>query len=248
LFNEAPQKVENLAARRVMSDIPKEPERSAADVAHTIVKAVISAVPYAGGPVAELLGLVFGPPLEKRQKKWVQDLADSVNEIQQKVAGLTAARLSENEVFVTTALHATEIAIRTHQQEKLEALRNAVVNSARPGPPDETLQQIFLNCVDTLTPLHLRTLSFLDDSELALKQLGQAPATRLSWDTVESGLEQGIHEFIGRPELADQIVNDLQQRGFVKAGNMRMIMAFSGSSPSQTTRLGKQFLQFISRQ
>jgi len=231
-----------------MSDIPKEPERSAADMAHTIVKAVVSAVPYAGGPAAELLGLVFGPPLEKRQKKWMQDLADSVNEIQRKVAGLSTAQLSENEVFVTTALHATEIAIRTHQQEKLDALRNAVVNSPQPGSPDETLQQIFLSCVDTLTPLHLRTLSFLDDSDLALKKQGQAPETPLSWDTLDSELEQGIHEFIGRPELADQIVNDLQQRGFVKPGNMRMIMAFSGSSPSQTTEMGRQFLRFISRQ
>lgn len=122
------------------------------------------------------------------------------------------------------------------------------MNSPLPGAPDETLQQIVLNCVDALTPLHIRTVSFLNDSKLFLEKQGQTPETRLSWDTLESGLEQGIHEFIGRPELADLLVNDLQQRGFVKPGNMQMIMAFSGSSPSQTTEMGRQFLQFISRQ
>ncbi len=135
-----------------MSDIPEEPKKSARDVAYTVVKAAVSGVPIVGGPAAELLGLVFGPPLEKRREKWLEQLAGAVEEILDKMADLTPDTLSQNEVFVSTALRVTEIAIRTHQQEKLEALRNAVVNAALPEAPDETLQQIFLNHVDNLTP------------------------------------------------------------------------------------------------
>jgi len=50
-----------------MSEVPKQPAKSAADVAQVVVNAAVSAVPVVGGPAAELLGLVFGPPLEKRR-------------------------------------------------------------------------------------------------------------------------------------------------------------------------------------
>jgi hypothetical protein len=110
-----------------MPDIPEEPKKSAADVAYTVAKAAVSAVPVVGGP--------------------------------EKVSELTPERLSRNEAFVSTALRATEIAVRTHEHEKLEALRNAVMSSALPDAPDDTLQQIFLNHVDSLTPWHLRILT-----------------------------------------------------------------------------------------
>jgi hypothetical protein len=146
-----------------MSDIPEEPKKSAADVAYTVAKAAVSAVPVAGGPAAELLGIIFGPSLEKRREKWLEQLADAVKEVQGKVAELTPEKLSQNEAFISTALRATEIAVRTHQEEKLEALRNAVVSAALPDAPNETLQQIFLNHVDSLTPWHMRILAFFDD-------------------------------------------------------------------------------------
>ena len=67
---------------------------------------------------------------ERRRAKWLEQLAEAVNEVQKKVAELTPEKLSANDVFISTALHAAEIASRTHQDEKLKALRNTVVNSA----------------------------------------------------------------------------------------------------------------------
>jgi hypothetical protein len=142
-----------------MSDIPEEPKKSGADVACAVGKAALSSVPVVGGPAAEMLGLVFGPPLERRKAQWLERLAGAVNEVQEKVSELTPEKLSQDEAFVSTAMRATEIAVRTHQKEKLEALRNAVVCAALPGAPDDTLKQIFLNHVDSLTPLHLQILA-----------------------------------------------------------------------------------------
>src|SRR5262249_11288807 len=47
----------------LMSDVPDEPKESAGDVAYAVAKASVSGVPVVGGSAAELLGLVFGPPL-----------------------------------------------------------------------------------------------------------------------------------------------------------------------------------------
>ena len=229
-----------------MSDVPEEPKKTAADIAYTVVKAALSAVPVAGGPSAELLGLIFGPPLEKRREKWLEQLANAVKEVQDKVSELTPEELSKDEAFVTTALHATEIAIRNHQQEKIEALRNAVVNAALPGAPDETMQQIFLNHVDNLTPEHLRILAFFDDPG------GWGAKHKITYPTWTMGspgvvLEHSIPELAGHRGFYDQIVNDLEQRGLMPSGGLHTTMTSHGMFSPRVTPLGKQFLQFISR-
>lgn len=55
-------------------------------------------------------------------------------------------------------MHATQIALRSHQTEKLNALRNAIVNVAKGSAPDEVLQNVFLNFVDSFTEMHLKIL------------------------------------------------------------------------------------------
>ena len=142
-----------------MADVPELPKKTAADVAYGVVKAAVAAAPLVGGSAAEIIGIVFGPPLERRRDKWSQQLADAVNEIIKTVSELTPEKLSQSDVFVTTALHASQIAIRTHQDEKLQALKNAVIHASLPGAPTDSIQQIFLNYVDRFTPWHLAILS-----------------------------------------------------------------------------------------
>jgi len=95
---------------RNVAEIPKHPKKSAGDVAQGLVKAAVSGVPIVGGPAAELVGMVFGPPLEKRREKWMDDLATVVEELQDKVEGLTPEKLSQDEAFVTVALRANNVA------------------------------------------------------------------------------------------------------------------------------------------
>jgi hypothetical protein len=230
-----------------MADIPDEPKKSASDVAYGMAKAAVSSVPVAGAAAAELLALIFGPPIEKRRQRWVEQLAEAIKELQEKMADLTSEKLSENEAFVTTALHATEIAVRTHQEEKLEALRNAVISAALPDAPDDTLQQIFLNYVDSLTPWHLRVLMFFDDP----RDWGESHG--IVYPTWAMGsparvLEQSMPELAGQGTFYNQLVSDLEQRGLLAGGGIHTTMTAQGMFSSRTTPLGRQFLQFISRE
>jgi len=229
-----------------MSGIPEQPEKSAADVAYALAKAAVSAVPVGGGPAAELLGIIFGPPLEKRKEKWLEQLADAVKEVQGKVAEITLEKLSQNDAFISTALRATEIAVRTHQMEKLEALRNAVVSAALPDAPNETLQQIFLNHVDSLTPWHIRILAFFDDPN------DWGRRHKITYPTWTMGspsrvLEHSMPELAGQGGFYNQIVSELEQRGLMTSSGLNTTMTAQGMFSSRTTPLGKQFLAFISR-
>ena len=68
--------------------------------------------------------------------------------------------LRDNEQFVSAMIQATQSAAKTHRKEKLEALRNAVVNIALGHKQIEDLQAIFLKHVDSFTPVHLELFRF----------------------------------------------------------------------------------------
>ena len=231
-----------------MSDLPDQPKKSAGDVAHTIVKAAVSAAPVVGGPAAELLGLIFGPPLERRREAWLNLLAEAVKEDQSKAAELTPEKLSQDAGFISTGLRATEIAIRTHEQEKLEAPRNAVVNSVLPNSPEDTIEQIFLNYVDALTPWHLKLLAYFDDPTTWANSHGMTfPNPNWYSGSPAQALETAMPGLAGRRAFYDVIISGLEQRGLLGGGGIHGMVTAVGMLAQRTTPLGRQFLSFISK-
>jgi hypothetical protein len=145
-----------------MTDRPsKEPlpsESTKRDVRDAVIKGALSAIPFGvGGAAAELFGLL-SIPLAHRRETWFQDLADRLGELEGYISGFRLDTLADNEQFVSATLQATQAALRTHQQEKLEALRNAVLNSAAKREPHDDYQTVFLALVDRFSPAHLRLL------------------------------------------------------------------------------------------
>jgi hypothetical protein len=121
-------------------------------------------IPLVGSAGSELLCLLSSPVAERRDD-WFEDLQRRLQELEGRVAGFKFENLQNNEQFVSTTLQATQAALRTHQQEKLEALRNAVLNTALGKQPDDDRQAIFLSLIDSLTPAHLRMLKFFDETK-----------------------------------------------------------------------------------
>src|SRR2546422_762130 len=60
-------------------------------------------------------------------------------------------------------MKASQVALRNHQADKRQALKNAILNAALPNPPDDARQQMFLTWVDQFTVWHLRVLSLMRD-------------------------------------------------------------------------------------
>ena len=125
------------------------------------MQAAASVMPVAGSGVAALMGLV-GPkdPRQRRDEEWFELFADKISELESRVEGF-----AESPMFITAVVEATNAALKTHEREKLGALRNAVANSPLPGAPDDSTQLLFLRFVDQLTAAHLKILAVLDRSE-----------------------------------------------------------------------------------
>lgn len=218
---------------------------SVGDISREFGKAILSAIPTAGGPLHVLFENVFSAPIEKRKQAWLEQLAEVVTEIQRRVEELTTEKLATNETFITVAMQASQMAVRNHKKEKLQALRNAVLNSALPNPPQEDEQMIFLRLIDQLTPWHLRVLGLFNDPVEWMKRSGIAyPGWGMGG--VSMVIEHCFPELRGQRDTYEQIVRDLQTDGLVKDGKfLHITMTGRGMVEARTTDRGNRFINFI---
>jgi len=153
--------------------------------------------------------------------------------------GINLESLRDNEQFVSIVLHATQIALRTHQEAKLQALRNAILNVAQGKAPDEALQFIFLNLVDAFTEWHVRILKYFQSPPAQPNILSGA---------LSDVIERAFPELRGRRDFYRLVWNDLYQSGLVntRTDSLDTTMTAHGLSQKRTTNLGDQFLAFLS--
>lgn len=210
-------------------------KRTIGDAAHAFTKAGLSVIPIVGGPAVELFQYLLQPPLERRREAWMASVGEKLQELESQ--GFKLEDLQNNELFVTAVMHATQMALKTHQAAKLAALSNAIINIARGQAPEEAIQHLFLDYVDSLTELHLRIL--------AVFNAPTAPPG-MSMGGLSSVLEHNIPELNGRRELYDQLWRDLYSRGLVNTDGLHTTMSGSGLTQKRTTGLGDSFLGFIS--
>lgn len=220
------------------------PETSKGDVAHTLAKEGISAIPVVGGPAAELFAMVVTPPMDKRRRAWADSVGEGLRALETKFEGFRAESLSGNEAFISTVMHASQAAVRSHQQEKLNALRNAIMNVAIGKAPDEDVQLMFLNFVDTLTQWHLRILRFFQNPTEYGRHKGLVEG-RWTMGGPATLLETYYPELSGHREIYDLVVTDLFARGLFAIPDLHTTMSGHGMFLSRTTGLGNQFLAFI---
>lgn len=140
------------------------PKPTFADALHQVAEAVLSVIPTIGGPAAVLFNAIVIPPLEKRLKQWREDIAAAIKTLYES-GRIEIGALVKNEEFSTMVTQATAVALRNHHQEKREALRNAIVNTALSMEGASDLHLAFVRFVDELSPAHVRLLKAIKDRE-----------------------------------------------------------------------------------
>jgi hypothetical protein len=224
-----------------MSDIDKT---SKGDILYAAVKAGLGSIPVLGSAATELFGLVVTPPLDKRRQEWMNDVAEKLKLLEENKQ-LDFSSLSQNEQFIDTITQATSIAIKTSEQEKIVALKNAVINTALNEAPEKTKSQIFLNLVDSFTIWHLAILTLFDNPKKWFQKAGQPPPN-LMMGSMFSILKSAYPSLTGQDELVDLIWNDLHNAGLHNSSGLKTMMSGDGALDERTTQLGKEFIQFIS--
>jgi hypothetical protein len=212
-----------------------------------VAKAAVSLIPFAGGSAAEVLGAIIQPVIERRKIAWFEGIAKGLDNLSKQVVNLTPERLAQDEAFTTAFLHASQIAMRTQQQEKLEALRNSVLNVAAGTAPDASVQLMFLNALDTLTPWHLILLDCIADPSgwAASRQYPLAPGYTPDASNI---FEAFFRDKLPIEGFDGQLLQDLYNRGLA-ANNVNPRGQLFPQSPETViphiTSLGREFLRFV---
>jgi hypothetical protein len=226
----------------------EKPKPTKADAAYSLAKVGLSAIPVLGGTAAEIFSVVIAPPIAKRTVEWIESISERLKNLEKTVDGFKLENLAENEVFTTVVLQATQIAIRNHQQEKIEALRNAVINTAVGINISEDEKQIFLEYVDSLTPSHMKLLEFLDNPT-AYGKAHNVKYGNYSQASVSTILEEAFTEWKGKRSDYDLIAQDLYARGLLgsQANDLHVGVSATdqGMYARRTTDRGRRFLEFI---
>lgn len=181
------------------------PKKQGDDKGYALVKALVGSTPIAGHAFAVAMETYFAPPLEKRREKWFERVAEAIGELQQQQPGLTLEHLAENEVFITAVVQASQIALRNHQAEKIELLKQAVLHSVLPNAPSEDKQLMFLRFIDELTPSHVRALA-----AARVRKNQRRSYLEIIWDDVPELQDGDPHQ-----RFVVVLIRELQVRGLL---------------------------------
>jgi len=225
-------------------DIEKDLQSSIGDHVHSGIKTLISSIPGVGGGAAELFNLVLSAPIEKRRDDWLVHIYNTMLELQCKVNNIDFNKLSNNELFITTIMNASQLAIRNHQKEKLLALHNAVINTALNINIDENEQMMFLNLIDIFTPWHLKLIYYLDDPNERFNEKSMQKPNIMSGG-ITDGLYAYYPDLCNKNEFVSIIFRDLHKNGIGTTENIGGTMTPQGIYASRLTEYGKRFLKYI---
>jgi hypothetical protein len=202
---------------------------------------MLSAIPIVGGPAVELFNAVVAAPIQRRRDDWLNDLAHRLTTLEQEKR-LKIEDLAKNDEFISAVMQATAVAVRNHHREKIDALRNAVLNSALGQCSSDVKSAMFLALVDQFTLWHLRVLKELSDLE---SQQGQNRTPKTSIEKITEVVVRRIGDLQGDQALAEMVVEDLCRKGMLFWSGGQSV-TYIPRGTSQVTPLGEEFLDYIS--
>lgn len=215
---------------------------------------IISGLLPGGGSVYELFIAIVKPLHEQRREEWVREVTLRLHKLEQEER-VNLKELAENEEFNTIITKATVLAQQTHQQEKIEALRNVVVNSAEKlseNVMDFEEVDFFLSIVSSINPIQIWLLKFaMDPGKIAHeKGIILTPLNKVA--VQKPGIELKRYLFAVLPDLQKKEAlieyswNELTRFGFVKNISFESLALHADVGQSAITDEGKSFLAFIS--
>jgi hypothetical protein len=223
----------------------KPPGKSAGrEIVERAAEAGLNFVPVVGNSLAITFVTALNWKLNQRREEWLEELAKAVQELGERVDGMEIEALTENPLFVDAVVTATRTVEHTHRQDKLAALRNAVLNSAMPGAPDADSQAILFSMLDRFTGSHLRLLTMWDDPPEWFRAHAIAPPQAAMAGSRTQTVEAGLPELRDRRDFYLQLAEELRSAGLMTAQLSGMVSP-TALMDRLTSRLGRQLVEFI---
>ena len=140
------------------------------DAAHSGIKVALSSIPFVGGAISELFSLGMQSPLEKRKDDFIISLDERISELED-IGVLSSKYIIVDDEFIDVAAHALPIVIRNSSPEKLNALRNAVINTALKIDINRDSKFMYLNFINELNEIQIKIIKILNEPRSYIEKL-----------------------------------------------------------------------------
>lgn len=238
-------------------DLREKREIAQSEARDKFFKVLSSVVPY-GSAAYELITTIVVPLHEKKKREFINDLAARLKKLEDQ-GQIDFEELAQHEEFNTIITKAILLAQQNHQEEKLEALRNIVLNSTKwlsKGEPIFDWSHKFLMIVDQISPLHILLLKTFRNPANAVqeKEVRFREGVGFNNADVFFKLYPGIKS---RSALVAQCWKELHSFGFVGTGEffdmtdaeeMKYFLHSHDRFVPQTTDFGNKFLDMITNE
>lgn len=144
------------------------PEEENIDFLHKILKGSVGLIPF-GPVVAELFEIAIGPSISKRRTLWMKEVTKAIEEIKKKDNIFEIEKLRNNEEFITSFIYLSQIALKSHQNEKYTLLKNVLKNSYLNNSLDFDFKLVLMKIVEETTLSQVILLRFYKEHEEELK-------------------------------------------------------------------------------
>ncbi|WP_404351687.1 hypothetical protein LG324_03005 [Phycicoccus jejuensis] len=209
------------------------------EVVETAVAGAAGSIPVVGSVLAAGLTFALTMAHNRRMDAWFDSIAERIDALEDRPSW---EELAADDAFVDVVIEASRVAAGSAQEEKLAALRNAVVNTIRGVEPDEDLRSTFLRYVDEMTPTHLALLEFMSGPGRFCDSRGfERP--NIYMGSVHSVLEAALPSVASSP-LLETAESDLDSRRLIHSG-LKVMMTGPAVFETRTKPLGDRFLRFI---
>ena len=221
------------------------------DKVHRIISALISCTPSVGGALDKAFNATFESPMQVRHQKWMLLVTDAINEIF-KETNNTEKDLLLNDAFIDAYMQSSLIAMKHRQDERLDFLKNALINTALTPFNPMGKEQAFLQFIDDFSVWHFKVLFFYINPMQFIRER--------NYKGEES---EGTMHYIKSafPDLANDdgylylIWSDLKNNGLIIGGSPYEIRFVPPTEPrgkitdisGYSTPFGKELMMFVSR-
>lgn len=206
-----------------------------------VLKAAVSAIPVAGGPIASLLSDYLPNEIEKRKTKLLIQLDDDLKRLKGRFQEVTLKK----EEFVTTFFKSFKKAMETHQKEIIDGYRAIILNSLIDSNPNQDEITMFIGITERLTPLHVKLLKILDNPEGIVSQ---NPEAKAHFDSLSLGGLSTLFSVLLSDypmEIIDIAFKDLYNLGLHDTPQLRVTMTKHGILQRRISKLGNRYLRYI---
>jgi hypothetical protein len=219
----------------------EEEGRPLAEHLLNIIKAALSAAPFAGA-IASLMSDYIPNSRVARLEEFAEQIAQDLLRLQD--------RIDEDYLLTDDFAFLFEQSFRGvaqyPQREKLEAFRGILINSAIQDDLAEEEKEFFLNLVMNLSVLHIRILKFMAYPEDHLSQAG------IPIDQIQGGFSHFFPKAIPGVDIAiiRSAFADLYRYGLINTDQSIFGTMTAGQGlellRGRVSDLGKSFIQFCS--